>query len=547
MDVVKRFGKAVYRSTIKIPLTAGYPVRNGSPDEANGSLASVVTIVFVTAMTFATIGIFGSKQNHEPLANKHIWIMMVSMVFAALASVVFISVLAYKNRTTWFKPSELKRIAIYTNIKVAFLWLFGFACILYESFNASMDLSCWANTETNDIKHQTMSELFSHFLQILCVCFQLSFITYFRYYKFEPSLCINYGILIILLANLSQWFESLVKEINTNPPENITISMGNSCFVTSALYNLTEQLEPYVGPARVEFFLLSTGFIISMWPSIQEDEVTETIRIDLGETYDEHSVLIPNSPSRSAPVRTYNTTSTAESHPHISGYQIHPVSHFCSIIVGMVLNVTLVIGNIVFVFMSSQQAGGTGLRDTWFLVTLAFKLCMLIMIYMIYYYITWSELPFNIQSKKLSSGQYLLVFATSGTVALCTIGIIVGIQVTPEMYGYIFIIENCVDIIGTYLQSVLIIHAEKLVVNVSGGTFFAVERLCLLLSVCNWSLWFNQSFIDVHYVAKFGSHHNEIIEEGTLLNIVKILSPVLIFYRFHVFLEWYNLHRKFTE
>lgn len=544
MSIVKRFGLAVYRSTIKIPLTAGYPTRNGNPDETNGSLASVVTIVFVTAVTFAVIGIFGAKKGYEQVANKHIWIMMMLLMFSALMSVIFISVVAYKNRATWYKPSELRRIAIYTNIKVAFLWLFGFACILHESLGASLDINCWTSNNTSELTGMFIEGTFSHFLQVLCLCFQLSFITYFRYYKFEPSLCINYGILIILLANLSQWFDSLIKEINLDTPENNTLH--DNCTVSSKIYNVTEDLDLYVGPARVEFFLLSTGFIISMWPSIQEDEPTEPIEMnhelssDIMETNDENALLLPHS---SVPSNT--TYNSMNSQNHALHVQIHPVSHFSSIVIGVILNMSLIIGNIVFLRLSSIDRDSLSLREAWFTFTMAYKLCLIIMIYMVYYHITWNDAPSYVKAKKLSSGQYLLIFSTSGTVALCTIGIIVGTQESPATDGYIFIVENCLDILGTYLQTVLIIHAEKLVVDVSGNSFFAVERLCLLLAVSNLSLWLTQSFIDVHYIAKFKIHNKYTIEEGTLENIVKILSPILIFYRFHVSLDWYNLHRKF--
>lgn len=61
MDVVKWFGKVVYRLMIKIFLIVGYLVRNGSLDEVNGSLVFVVIIVFVIVMIFVIIGIFGFK------------------------------------------------------------------------------------------------------------------------------------------------------------------------------------------------------------------------------------------------------------------------------------------------------------------------------------------------------------------------------------------------------------------------------------------------------------------------------------------------------
>lgn len=538
MNVVKRFGKAVYRSTIKIPLTAGYPVSDGSQDEANGSLASVVTIVFVTAVNFAVIGIFGTKKDDEQATN-HLWIMTLLLLFSALASVIFISVLAYKNRESWYKPSDLKRIAIYTNIKVSFLWLFGFACILHESLNVSLDITCLTSSDTTELSNPPVPELLSHFLQILCVCFQLSFITYFRYYRFEPSLCINYGILLILLSNLSQWFDSLMKEINHDYSENVTQIIHGSCFELSEIHNVTVRLESYIGPARVEFFLLSTGFILGMWPSIQENEAVET-RDGWGSEFydvsDEHTALLTHPPS---------TAYESENRHLGSCSRIHPVFHFCSIVYGVFVNMMLIIGNIVFLHFVGKTGASNGLKNAWYSIVLTFKLSIMIKIYMIYYHITWSNSQTFVKPKKLSSGHYLLIFSTSGTVALCTIGIIVGIQDAPQTFGYLFIMENIVDIIGTYLQTVLIIHAEKLVVRATGNSMCAVERLCLLLSIGNLSLWLIQSFFDVHYVAKFRAQYQEIIDKPTLTNIDKILSPILTFYRFHVSIDWYNLHRKF--
>ncbi|KAK3084905.1 hypothetical protein FSP39_021173 [Pinctada imbricata] len=302
MESVKYFIKAAFRAAIIVPLTAGNSVNPHNPQETDGSLASMVTIACLTAITFVIIGIYGGKQTKVTEAHLVIWSLVVAMIILALICVIVISVVAYRHRAEWFvrQTESIRKGSL--KLKIMFLWLFGFGIILETTLDLAINVDCIRQDKTVDHYTYRIASIASHLLSIVYYCLQMGFISYFIGYKFEGYIRINYGILIILLANLIHWFNSVVSEANdTYYRHNHTDITGSdchspdsdaprrhpgftlyryaendtyddACYWNSRIECFLEQLLPYLLPARIEYFLLATGFILGMWPSVKHDE-----------------------------------------------------------------------------------------------------------------------------------------------------------------------------------------------------------------------------------------------------------------------------------
>lgn len=194
------------------PLTAGNVVQSdgyhGSDTrKTDGSLSSMVTIACLTAITFVVIGIY-AKSDDSGKSTTAITAMTFVLTAMALLAIVLIAVLAFRKRHEWFIAANIKENAA-EKFKGKFLWLFSLGIIMKHALELAINIDCFDKEHTKDFVSAFMVV---HIVSILYYCIQTGFISYFKDYKFQSSVRINYGILIVLLTNLTLWFTSIVGE-----------------------------------------------------------------------------------------------------------------------------------------------------------------------------------------------------------------------------------------------------------------------------------------------------------------------------------------------
>ncbi|XP_061196309.1 uncharacterized protein LOC133204573 [Saccostrea echinata] len=329
------------------------------------------------------------------------------------------------------------------------------------------------------------------------------------------------------MTNAVLWFISEMEEID-GYYENFDIHANRSqdpCFWNSNITReVLSKLNPYLSPANIEFFLLSSGLILSMMPKHSQS--------DLGEEEEQ-------TPEELVPILGPTERRHLRERPH----QLHhPVTHFAFIIIVIIVNLTLITGNVVFVFVLPDS---NSMFCTWLVIDTLYKLIMLIVILLIYYHIhIFGET--EPRRHHLKPGQYILLISTMGTVAVCAFGMIGGVQILPAFKGHIYITDNSLDITVAFLQTVLLIHMERINRLNSEGNHIPTELLCVFLALCNITYWILDSFIDVRYIE---SKHitGEIFDKENWDDVQDLLAPMLIFYRFHAFLDWYVIYCKFKR
>ena len=527
LSYLESFTKSVANAVIVDPLTAGSSrdLPNSDGHSTDGRIAATVTTTCLTSICFVIAAIFLSDRSDNDTAYLACLVILLAIVLIAIFAILWISVVAYLNTDTWYREVEREHTHG-LKISITFLWVFGTASMVKEALELTVNFSCLYNpweTKTPGDEYRWIA-IFSNLGTIAFYWIQLSFVSYFIRYRLGPYISINYGLLFTLMTNLVLWFISEKEEMEDYydvSPDKAINRTQDPCFWTSNITKtVNSKLEVYLSPASIEFCLLSSGLILGMMPKHNN---SNPMVVELLNSEEIVPILRPSE----RPVYRGNPL------PH------HPFTHFSFIILVIVVNLSLLTGNVVFVFVLPSNAS---MFCTWISIDTFYKLLMIIAIMLIYYHIHLYGEP-DTGNHHLKPGQYILLIATTGTIAVCVFGMIGGIQILPLTRGYLYIIDNIIDIFIAFLQTVLLIHIERVHFDPSVSPGIPTDLLCIFLAICNIMYWIIDSFIDARYTE---SQHitGQIIDKDSWDDVQDLLAPMLIFYRFHAFLDWYIIYCK---
>ncbi|XP_011435998.3 uncharacterized protein [Magallana gigas] len=517
------------------PLTAGNVIQsdenNGrNTSKTDGSLSSMVTIACLTAITFVVIGIY-AKSEDPGKSTIAITTMTFVLTAMALFAIVLIAVLAFRKRHEWFIAAEIKDDAA-EKFKGKFLWLFSLGIIMKNALSLAINIDCF-NKEAG--KNVVTAFMVGHIVSILYFCIQTGFISYFKDYRFRSSVRINYGILIVLLANLTLWFTSIVLNEDSVSNTNVTDAYGITgemiCFHNSSIYNLRHQSLKVLNPCQIEYALLATSFMMSLWPSVKKEihDTQDSVNlVNIEESCDEYTPLLRR--------RRNRTTDPTEIRADEPGHR-SPIPFFLAILFGLILNLPVVISTVLGCLNYNSEGFGY-FRDA---SMATYKLAMLIMVFILFFHLAKYGKSTNVK-RKLSSTEYILVFANAGTIAVCTFEFIMSLN----HHRYILMSEKMLDIILTFLQTTLIMHSTRVTIKKTLDSFIAAEYVCLLLSICNIVLWVGDSFNNMeNSVTRLDAQDSNNSKTNKVMKYV--IFPILVFYRFHASIDLFGLFSRMRK
>lgn len=248
------------------PLSFGNPTEEGISD---GSTSSAVSFACGFAILLITIVYFTVQFTMEKFSSNSMWGLMLFLIAIGIIVAALLVSTACCQLNGVIQRQQLKDKCVELEIK--FLWFSGLGIILQTGLFLVIYFEC--------IKYSSDSwgifKIISSFLKIMFFLIQMSFITFLRNTRLLGGIFINYLIGVLFLANTSIWVNFVtLNVVYIHDFFNITISLTNSsalndCYYHSKTQKISRHLSSFSLSVSMLFFLLSSMFLIRLWPSIE--------------------------------------------------------------------------------------------------------------------------------------------------------------------------------------------------------------------------------------------------------------------------------------
>ncbi|CAC5423035.1 Uncharacterized oxidoreductase SA2266,Uncharacterized oxidoreductase MXAN_5909,Uncharacterized oxidoreductase SSP1627 [Staphylococcus saprophyticus subsp. saprophyticus ATCC 15305 _ NCTC 7292],Uncharacterized oxidoreductase Lmo0432,Uncharacterized oxidoreductase SAR2567,Uncharacterized oxidoreductase SACOL2488,Uncharacterized oxidoreductase Lin0452,Uncharacterized oxidoreductase SAS2370,Uncharacterized oxidoreductase SSP0419 [Staphylococcus saprophyticus subsp. saprophyticus ATCC 15305 _ NCTC 7292] [Mytilu len=271
----------VVNAAFVLPFTAGDASENQHTSTYirphDGSISGIIILSSVLVIAF--LAMFGIRLVDSEVNKTKPYFTMHSCLYVTiiLSIIVFIAHFIIHRVNREERSRKADAIA---KLKLGFLWIFTSGSILYalakiiripckeKIVNEYRSVGCIDKNITYYNGYEGANISF-HCTQILFYILQSSFIHFFIRCCFRNSWRIYYSLVLIVLANISQWahyFSGVYKDKDKRI-YNLNCSISNysidSCYGETVLI----KIEPYLTPVEMEYFLLSMIFIAELWPS----------------------------------------------------------------------------------------------------------------------------------------------------------------------------------------------------------------------------------------------------------------------------------------
>ncbi|KAK3099446.1 hypothetical protein FSP39_004452 [Pinctada imbricata] len=564
------------KNFLKVPFVIGNVMVNPNrPTETDGKISSTVLMACIIPIIFVIIVVSAI----EPAIRKPSpasWGITEIIVTVGLFFSLFLSIGTLKSKSKWICGVKARDLS--QRPRLAFLWLFGFVIILNSMLEMSINIDCVLKHSREPFPGEQILSAFSHLMEILFFASQLGFIAYFVNYKFFTSICLNYGISIMLITHLVFWFHMNVNSLFRHgilKSQNFTSLNASDCFWGSDINTLRHSIQPYATPAQTEYSLLAAAFLLKIWCTTDEeneemhnnDQTMEpNERSPLLNHHDESIQQSRNDNTRPAnfsrvvvdvPVNSdkqnyegdnessdYSTMDDAIQYLRATRRQ-YPVSFYVIIIIGIALVCPILVSALIMITVRKQYIE---MQFAWQILTFIFS----------FMHVLFTITTFSLTRKqcikrniypKMKSKEYILILSATGTVAHSTFIILSvalnnGSTYFEKQTVNVLIVSEVIDIIGVYIQTVLIIYAGQCLGRSRNNVCVGVSSLYLLLLITNLASWCCHSFVDDQIK---GIRKNQFSSYTTNYWPVmhELLYPFVIFYRFHSGMDMYGCYRKF--
>lgn len=262
-----------------MPFTAGEPNENNyrnnniRPHDGRISGFILVSSVFVIVL-LSMLGV--EFVDHKSDKNsKYIPIYSYLCIVIFLAIIVCVGTLfIYRRRQTQIT----ERVKPTTNVKYIFLWIFTIGSIFFSLakitsavqckkhiFEEFQRIGCIDKNITYDPSYEK-SYVSLQSIQIIFCLVQSFFVQTFISLRFKSSWKMYYSLLLIVLANISQWAHYF-SEIYIYEGGRPMASCNKANYTICESDELLRTIQPYCAPIKMEYFLLSMICIAELWPS----------------------------------------------------------------------------------------------------------------------------------------------------------------------------------------------------------------------------------------------------------------------------------------
>lgn len=467
----------------------------------------IISIIFLSQVLAGIVVVFGvvTRENtilEGLIISKNAWMSSILIVGFLAVSSLLISSCRHRRE---FGLAETEKDPS-MNLQLVFLWGFGLATMLLVGVNIAIHLKCLSDNSNNT--DQSLFLLVINVLYALFIVFQFVLLTINKQSLLKATVQFHFSIVCILAVNFALWYSSTIHTffaIETN----ITRFPNTTCFQSSEIkMKLGNKLYPILFPPQMEFYILASTLILSLWWNSK--------RFVGSETTDRSSLV--------------DVARYTELNDHAS-IEVNR-KHILSVILGVVLNVPIAISTVFLNFVYKWQ--NRYVRICFEISETLSSVCSCILAYACCYKIRSVSLTIP---KPMLLRDYILILSSSGVMAFLTAEIIE--HLTEFTQTKMTIISCILGMFETFLQTHLLISSNvKTIPEFRAGSLF-ISSCAIILLISNLTYWFLESYNKHLYVkARYFGHKD--------LDLVEFLFlPFVTFYRFFSGMGAYSMYKRF--
>lgn len=278
---------------------------------------------------------------------------------------------------------------------------------------------------------------------------------------------------------------------------------------------LAQKIIPFLLPARMEFLILSSSFMISFWHSSSQEQTCE-IQIPLEESRNEESE--EQLPLLHMPQRSENRA-----------------SHVFAIMVAIFLNLPTFLTWLLLAFVYVDNNGK--LNNAYEICHCLNSIATIIVVYIAFDHLSNNYSIYEHQNS-LTTSESILVFSSAGVVAYNTYGLLFAVQSRVED-NMSLLFRSIVAILETFLQTSLLIQCQRYVLSERRSKL--LSSFGLVLTITNLINWFLYS---IYQNVPTEGREKIVGNKRNWAYVNNILVPLLIFYRFTSAMNSYALYHQ---
>lgn len=268
-DEIKSFLSYIINFVLLRPLSFGNPTDEGFSD---GSTSSTVSFACGFAILLITIVYFTVQFTMENFtSNTLLGLLVFMLVSGTVATGLLLTLIVFCRSYDVIRRQQLEDRCVELEIK--FLWFSGLGVL----FRAMITLAIQCECIIVSMGFREISEITMSCMKIIFMLIQMCFITYLRNSRLLGGLFINYLIGGLFLANTSTWANFVTFKISylfiyTNGTSLLPLSnqsIYDECYNNSKMHNVSNLLSSFFLSVSMLFLLLSSMFLLRLWPSVQ--------------------------------------------------------------------------------------------------------------------------------------------------------------------------------------------------------------------------------------------------------------------------------------
>ena len=479
-----------------------FPVSKRNRTPRDGQIASKMFLSHALAAFIIFFAVFSGEKAILDRVFITKWSMLTLCIIVGLFATITLLVTSCRRRSRI--PMSEKEDDPSINFQLVFLWVFALSMMIYLSVNIIIYMRC-ALYESEDFVHSVFL-VFVNILYILFTVSQTVFLTYNKRSVLNATIHLHFSIVCILAANFSLWYSSTVHTLLAKG--NKTVGFQNrSCFHSSEIQKkLGRKITPILFPPQLEFYVLASTLLISLWQNSKRTYCSET------------SIMESVSSSNR------NEEFSRQISMRMNGKKI------LALTVGVLINIPIVISSVLLEFVYEWHSTSTVISMD---LSQTFSgLCSCVLVYICCHRMKTISMH---TPRPLLFREYILILSSAGIMSYFMIGILASL--TGHTLSKTTILSRVFGLIETFLQTYLLINSSRKTPRDNCRVSPFISYSAIILVISNLTYW------------SLNSYNEHIITNSRFIgysqwDVVEIiLIPLVTFYRFFAGMSAYSMYK----